>query len=496
MLFNSREFIFLFLPLALLSFWTLRKSNSHKFISLWVIVLSLFFYGWWSLRDLLLILVSILFNFLICQAIATHQNSNAYRKLFLFIGVFTNLSALAYFKYRLMIKAILTQGFSSLLSDNFSGIDLPLAISFFTFQQIAYVVDTYRKHSLGNSIINYAASVTFFPHLIAGPLVNYRDLYSQFEKIAKLKFQTHTFTTGITLFIFGLSKKLIIADHLATFADHVFINPRAEIIAWGDAWIGALTYTFQLYFDFSGYSDMAVGLALLFGIKLPANFMSPYQSHNIIEFWRRWHITLSDFLKNYLYISLGGNRCGPIRRYFNLLLTMLIGGIWHGAGFNFVIWGLLHGVYLILNHILKSLKLFRIPKPIGILTTFFFVVIAWVFFRAKNVAQAKTLLFTMFNFADLNQIIKMNMLKENLTLVISELCLASFICFIMPNTLQLLEGESPILHAKETYEKFPTTLFPHLKWKYSIVSGIALGLMFTACIILLSKTVTFIYYQF
>lgn len=283
------------------------------------------------------------------------------------------------------------------LGFNYTNIILPLAISFFTFQQIAYLVDAYRGEAREYSFLHYSLFVTFFPQLIAGPIVHHKEMLPQFAKNSTYKFHFSNFNIGLTIFIIGLFKKVVLADSIAIYSTPVFASADAgNNITFFEAWGGAIAYSLQLYFDFSGYADMAIGLAKMFGINLPLNFNSPYKSVNIIEFWRRWHMTLSRFLKDYLYISLGGNRKGS--KNLNLLLTMLLGGLWHGASYNFVIWGGLHGIFLIvnhgwqqfrhkvLNHDLKKSSKAGTLFSIGF--TFLSVTVAWVFFRAESLQGA------------------------------------------------------------------------------------------------------------
>jgi D-alanyl-lipoteichoic acid acyltransferase DltB (MBOAT superfamily) len=296
----------------------------------------------------------------------------------------------------------------------FVNIILPLGISFFTFQQIAYLVDVMRGAKVERDIVSYTLFVSFFPHLIAGPLVHHAEMIPQFKR-GRSGRSAVLAARGLAIFAAGLFKKVVIADNLAQFVSPVFAHLDAGggvTTPW--AWLATLAYTLQIYFDFSGYSDMAIGLALLFGIRLPVNFRSPYKAASIIEFWRRWHITLSRFLRDYLYIPLGGNRLGEQRRYFNLMLTMLLGGLWHGAGWNFLIWGGLHGLYLCANHLWQAwrgahtkalaAKGYAKAFPAWVLKgfswaiTFFAVVIAWVFFRARTADGAWQMLGGLFGF--------------------------------------------------------------------------------------------------
>lgn len=391
MLFNSVAYIFAFLPATFAVFWVLmwlgRKSLALSALSL----ASLFFYGWWNPVYVPLLLFLVLANYAVGYYLATASN---WRKPVLIAGLALNLTTLGYFKY----AAFLAANTNALLG---TGIDvgtivLPLAISFFTFQKIAFICDAYAGKVNDLNFMRFGLFVSFFPQLIAGPIVHHREIMPQFAALEARHLTWDIVAKGLSLFSIGLFKKVVIADGLSQFVGPVFDAARdGAVLNTGDSWLGMLAYTFQLYFDFSGYSDMALGSALLFGIRLPVNFYSPYKATSIIDFWRRWHITLSNFLRDYLYIPLGGNREGPARRYVNLFITMLLGGLWHGAGWTFVIWGLLHGVYLIINHALRHLLGERkgfVRKAAGFATTFFAVALAWVFFRAASVDAALVVL--------------------------------------------------------------------------------------------------------
>lgn len=399
MLFNSITFIFVFLPIVLVGYFFLGKANIGRLSLAFLIIASLVFYAWWNPPYLILLLFSMVFNFYISNRIlALKSDSNSApptaAKGFLTLGVIVNLALIAYFKYADFAISIV----NDVSGANFSYLNLllPLGISFFTFQQIAYLVDTYRGQTTERSFLKYCLFVSFFPQLIAGPIVHHSAVMPQFQRKSAFSFNINYVSVGATIFSIGLFKKVIFADNIAQFSTPIFdAAASGRSISSMEAWGGAVAYTLQLYFDFSGYSDMAIGLALMFGIWLPLNFNSPYQSRNIIEFWRRWHMTLSQFLRDYLYIPLGGNRNGKLSRYRNLMATMLIGGLWHGAGWTFVIWGGLHGLYLLVNHAWSDIQQ-RIPPLrfvfryylVGVITTFIAVVFAWVFFRAPTIDSA------------------------------------------------------------------------------------------------------------
>jgi alginate O-acetyltransferase complex protein AlgI len=403
MLFNSFTFIFIFLPVTLAGFFAIGSRGHHRIAIAWLVGASLFFYGWWNPAYLGLILGSILFNYAIGVALGGYQQAGPGKWLLAF-GVAGNLGLLGYFKY----ANFFVENIELLAGTDFhlGRIILPLAISFFTFQQIAYLVDAWKGETREYNFLHYCLFVTFFPQLIAGPIVHHKEMLPQFAKdwIYRLNYQQ--LAVGVTVFTIGLFKKVVLADGVAEYATPVFAAAEAGVVLeFHEAWIGALAYTFQLYFDFSGYSDMAIGLAGMFGIKLPLNFNSPYKANNIIEFWRCWHMTLSRFLRDYLYFPLGGNRKGKPRRYINLMITMLLGGLWHGAGWTFIMWGALHGFYLVVNHAWHGLRrLLNIAvgestvagRTVARLVTFIAVVIAWVFFRAESFSGAAQILSAMF----------------------------------------------------------------------------------------------------
>ena len=398
MLFSTYTFIFQFLPAVLLAFAAARRHSPRAGI-LVLVGASLFFYGAWKPVYLLLLVASIGANF----SLGLLMEKPHRRRRIGMLGVALNLALLGYFKYtNFVFDSVHALTGAPLPLVN---VVLPLGISFFTFQQIAYLVDVMRGARVERDIVSYTLFVSFFPHLIAGPLVHHAEMIPQFKRARTLR-SSLLAARGLAIFAAGLFKKVVIADNLAQFVSPVFAHLDAGgnvTMSW--AWLSTLAYTLQIYFDFSGYSDMAIGLALLFGIRLPVNFRSPYKAASIIDFWRRWHITLSRFLRDYLYIPLGGNRQGEPRRYLNLMLTMLLGGLWHGAGWNFLIWGGLHGVYLSVNHLwqkwrgaAKAPAADHLAAVISWALTFFAVVIAWVFFRAKTAAGAWAMLGALFGF--------------------------------------------------------------------------------------------------
>lgn len=405
MLFNSLEFLFLFLPAVWLVFALTARLLPHRFALGWLAGASLFFYGWWNPVYLPLLIFSVCSNFLAGLWIdRTVDDRRRFGLTALFVAA--NLLLLGYYKYTNFFVDQVNGAFGAGIE--IGAIVLPLAISFHTFQQIAYLVDIRRRQHGERDFLRYLLFVVFFPQLIAGPIVHHKELLPQLEALLQRKFRLEYrhVAVGLSVFIIGLCKKVLIADYAATFSSPVFeAAERGQIFGFLDAWGGALAYTFQIYFDFSGYSDMAVGLGFLFGLRLPFNFAAPYAALSIIDFWRRWHMTLSRFLRDYLYIPLGGGHCSPARRNLNLMLTMLLGGLWHGAGWTFVIWGLLHGLFLSVNHLwrtalgkktLTRLDDSRLYAASSWILTFLCVVIAWVFFRAASLDGALHMLAAMF----------------------------------------------------------------------------------------------------
>lgn len=381
MLFNSFEFIFLFLPSAIIGYFLINRFN-NRIAKLWLVGASLFFYSWWNIKYLPLILGSIGFNFIVGKLLSS-DNLKFNRKTLLIIGLIGNIGLLGYYKY----ADFFINNVNSVLSTNLAllNLALPLAISFFTFQQIAFLVDIYRGEAKEHDLLTYALFISFFPQLIAGPIVHHREMMPQFKSADNHVINYVNLSKGLFIFIIGLFKKIVLADTFAVWATYGF--DTAPSLTMIEAWIVSLSYSFQLYFDFSGYTDMAIGAALMFNIKLPINFFSPYKSLDIQDFWRRWHITLGRFLRNYIYIPLGGNRRGDFATYRNLMITFLIGGLWHGAGWNFVFWGFLHGLALVVHRIWRKLGC-KMNNILAWFITFNFVNVAWVFFRAKTWSDA------------------------------------------------------------------------------------------------------------
>jgi D-alanyl-lipoteichoic acid acyltransferase DltB (MBOAT superfamily) len=412
-LFNSYVFIFAFLPVVLAVYAWVRRYPDRRWAIAWLVLASFFYYGWWKPEFLLLLLGSVsvnaVFGKLLCHG---HLSKRAARAV-LVGGIVFNLGLLGYFKYAMFFTQTLNDLFGAGLT--VPKILLPIGISFITFQKIAFLVDAHRGLVRNFSLQNYALFVTFFPQLIAGPIVHHAEMIPQFEKKPAAHQFAADLAVGLSIFCVGLFKKVIVADSLAVYADAGYGMLKAgQPLDLASAWITVLAYSFQLYYDFSGYSDMAVGLGRMFGIRLPVNFHSPYKASGIIDFWRRWHMTLSRFLRDYLYIPLGGNRVGALRRSLNIAIVMLLGGLWHGANWTFVVWGGVHGLLLGVNHAWNQLPLSRRrafaswpARGAFVALTFLAVTLAWVPFRADTLSDAGRMLAMLFpTDADFKEIVR------------------------------------------------------------------------------------------
>ncbi|MEK5240001.1 MBOAT family protein [Paenibacillus sp. FSL L8-0470] len=386
MVFSSSVFLFFFLPIVLLVYYLLKIEYRNAFL----LLASLIFYAWGEPEFVFVIILSILINYVFGIAIHYARSLNAnFSKIMMLVGVAANCGLLFYFKYFDFFITSINQLSGADLA--LKHIILPIGISFFTFQGLSYVIDVYLcKVKVQTNLLKFALFKAFFPQLIAGPIVRYVDVHDQIDdRITTVD----DFAYGIRRFVMGLGKKVIIANTLGQVADNIFsLPPHQNTLA--TAWIGAICYAFQIYFDFSGYSDMAIGLARMFGFKFKENFDFPYISKSITEFWRRWHISLSSWFRDYLYIPLGGNRRGNV--YVNLLIVFIVTGLWHGAAFNFIVWGLWHGMFLIIERFFKKKKQLPIPKFISWLYTSVVVIIGWVLFRASNLSEAVEYLKVMF----------------------------------------------------------------------------------------------------
>jgi len=483
MVFNSYSFIFIFTPIVVSGFYFLARKNNQWAI-VWLVLASWCFYGSWDYRYLPILLSSIFINYLACKWIlANNQAKHSWR---LIVSISFNLILLGFFKYvNFFIVSI-----NDVSGNNLSllNILLPVGISYFTFSQIAVLVDAYHGKIQAIKFTQYCLFASYFPYIVAGPILRHQELLPQFADTKRYRISAENFAIGISIFVFGLGKKLLIADNLGSTVWPLLAADNPKFL---HAWLGMLAYTLRLYFDFSGYSDMAIGVSRVFGFKIPINFNSPYKATSVSDFWQRWHISLSQFLKNYLYISLGGNRKGQLVRYRNLMLTMLLGGLWHGANWTFVIWGGLHGLYLCIQHGWKTLQKNRDQKPsaasavAGRVLTFVAVMVAWVFFRAPDMASAFAVLAGMAGGNGISMITSLDMQAYGILIV------SAVIAFWLPNTNELFLSDDN----KETKSVSSVSLFrgdwsPNLRW------GLAVGLIFALCVLSIDQAKGFIYAQF
>lgn len=497
MLFSSYVFALLFLPLVLAGFFLLQGREHRRASIAWLVIASLVYFGWWKPEYLVLLGVSIFVNFGVGLWIsrAVVGSDRAGRAVTAF-GIVFNLALLGYYKYaNFFVDSVNAVAETTW---HLETIILPIGISFFTFQQVAYLVDVYKNEAREYRFMDYILFVTFFPQLIAGPIVHHKDVLPQFSDDSK-RATIRDVSIGLTIFALGLFKKTVFADHVALYASPVFNAADAgQVIGFVDAWLGSLAYTLQLYFDFSGYSDMAIGIARMFGIILPLNFNSPYKSRTIADFWRRWHMTLSRFLRDYLYIPLGGNRKGKVRRYINLMATMLLGGLWHGAGWNFVIWGGLHGLYLVINQAwagsvgkLQSVHAWRgISRAVfGGLVTFLVVVLAWVFFRAATFAGAMEIIDVMARPGTSGQSSIVST-TEALLWIVPLLAIA----FFAPNTQELMSRYNPALDLRPDLPG--ERIIPVFSVKLTPAIAVVTGVILVIAVAEIAKVQEFIYFQF
>ncbi len=535
MLFNSIEFLFVFLPLTVAGYRLLRQFGDDRLATLWLTLLSLGFYGWWNPPYVLLLLASIATNYALGLAINQAPQKSRSRRYLTLIGIGLNLALIGYYKYANFFLGTVDHAFGVDLQ--IAPIVLPLAISFFTFQQIAYLIDVDRGHAPPYTPIAYTLFVTFFPQLIAGPIVHHQEMMPQFDRAAisphspaeqasaihttnkdttnkdttnTANPRSHHLAVGITIFTIGLIKKIWIADPIAAISSPLFDTASdGQILTVIEAWSAALFYTFQLYFDFSGYSDMAIGAARLFGIVLPFNFDSPYKATSISNFWRRWHITLSNFLRDYLYIPLGGSRSG--NPWLNLLMTMLLGGLWHGAGWTFILWGGLHGIYLGIDRTwrigweawrdrrvrvscwgdgLAAKIMARSSLGFSWCITFVAVMLSWVIFRADRLATAGSIL---------RSTVALNGNTVGEFIPTHGMIAAALFAIVLfaPNLLAIMHRYEPALGFRDR-DHDQSALPRWLTWHPKPWLGIPLGILifFALQTLLLAPESEFLYFQF
>ncbi|MCQ2030734.1 MBOAT family O-acyltransferase [Stutzerimonas zhaodongensis] len=512
MLFNSVIFIAGFLPVVLLGFIILAGTGRQRYAAIWLTLASLVFYGWWNPAYVPLLVGSMVANYLIGGYLMRRPS-----RLLLILGVAANVALLGYYKY----TGFLFGSLDSVLGLGWSvgDIILPLAISFFTFQQVAYLVDAHDGEVSEHDFVNYCLFISFFPQLIAGPITHHGEMLKQFKDGSTFRPRIDSISLGITVFVLGLFKKVIIADPLGANASPIFaVAADGTVPALYDAWFGALTYTLQIYFDFSGYSDMAIGLGLMFGLRLPVNFNSPFKAHNVIDYWSRWHMTLTRFLTAYIYnpivmritrSRMAAGKPMPRRGKMSLgtfavlvayptVLTMFISGVWHGAGWQFVVFGLLHGFYLVVAHGFRAYKARRgLPLDSNklvhhcgaVLLTFLCVVVAMVFFRAESVTAAMAMLSGMVGLSE--QTTKFDK-SDFLTIAL----LLAFV-WLMPNVQQWITRFQTALDARPE-QSWLLRWFPVFSWSPTPVIGVAIGVLgFFALAVAFSVAPTeFLYFQF
>lgn len=490
MLFNSYIFIFTFLPLAFVGYFLLNRLQQYTTAKLFLTAMSLWFYAYFHISYLGIILVSIILNY-ICHLLLTRQ---FHPKAVLILGLLGNIGILFYFKYFRFVLENINHLFSSQIS--LPEILLPLGISFFTFQQIAFLIDTAAGKVSRQPLTDYMLFVTFFPQLIAGPIVSHEEMLPQFQDLSLKKPCAENCYKGFQIFVLGLTKKVLLADTFGQavnwgFQNYTMLNSLETILV-------ILFYTLQIYLDFSGYCDMARGIGYLFNIKLPVNFLAPYRSVNILEFWDRWHITLTRFFTRYLYIPLGGSRKGFLRTCINVMIVFLVSGIWHGAGWTFIFWGLLHGFATVLTRCFHQIKqklalphcrLARIPA--GILT-FVFTALAWTFFRADTIGQAVEMLKTAFSFTG-------STIRTNLSACFQLPEFFYVMKFFRLNTLpyaayycMLLLGAAAILFTFFC----PSLCEAKAQRRPSLPATFGLSFLFVWCVLSLSSVSTFLYFNF
>lgn len=524
MLFNSYVFIFCFLPITWIIFFLLAPAG-NRLAAAWLVLASLAFYGWWNPAYLFLLLASISVNHMIGRRLVeTRVSSNPRsRQALIWLGVLANLAVLGYYKYANFFVANLNSVLG--LNTTLETIILPLGISFFTFTQIAFLVDAYKGEIERCDLLHYSLFVTYFPHLIAGPILHHKEMIPQFAGTTMYRVSPGLIAVGLTVFAIGLFKKSVLADGVAQYVPILFMaSERGDALTFLEAWMGMFAYTMQLYFDFSGYSDMAIGASLLFGVALPLNFHSPYKSLNIAEFWRRWHMTLSRFLRSYVYAPLSRScRGGPCLNAC-LFVTMLVAGIWHGAGWNFFIFGALHGIYLIMNHawrvfrrrILKQnlSRSSRWGRVFSCITTFIAVVVSLVYFRSESSAGAMVILKGMVGlngwalpdggFWDLGLLspllhamhVPFTALSARAILdpdAILWVVLLFAIAFGLPNTQQIVGHFQPMLNAFSG-DRFRVPDW--MRWKPNPAFALFTGGVFVFGLVSITKVSPFLYFQF
>lgn len=485
MLFNSYLFIFAFLPIMFVIYFLLLKQRLILGSKIWLIAGSIFFYGYWNMIYIPLLLFSIFTNFYIGKSLSYINFTLLSKKALLWVGIVFNIALLGYFKYTdFFIKNF---NFISSADIPLQNIVLPLGISFFTFTQIAFLVDAYKKDVVEVNILNYMLFVTYFPHLLAGPILHHKEMMPQFANKINFVIKWRHFYIGLLVFAIGLFKKVAIADTFAKWANIGF--DASTTLNFFEAWVTSLSYTFQLYFDFSGYTDMAIGVSLMLNIKLPINFNSPYKALDIQNFWHRWHMTLSRFLRDYIYIPLGGNRVPQLQNYFNLFFVFFVGGIWHGASWMFVIWGTMHGCAIVIHRIWKNLG-FNMNNILAWILTFNFINITWIFFRSHDMENATKILSGMLG---LNGVVLPEVLRNKLQFLAND-----YISF--GGVIARIDSSFVFVFAYILLGFVITLAFNNSNYIYKVNKKISLlvfaSVAFATSVVMLSAPSEFLYFRF
>ncbi len=476
MLFSSYEFLFAFLPITAAVYFLLAKIKNPYPQRTFLAAASLFFYSFFEWRYFFIIAASIIFNFIFAKLSLISQKPSL-KKLLLFLAVIFNVGLIGYYKY--YDFAVETINIIADTDFNLRHILLPLGISFFTFQQLSFQIRTYKSNGKKLNFIDYTLFVSFFPQLIAGPIVLYEELTPQIIDETKRRFNAENFAHGMAVFTVGLFKKLLIADNLAIMVDNGFYaSTRLGLLP---AWICALSYSFQIYFDFCGYSEMAIGLGKMFNFELPVNFETPYKSHSITEFWKRWHITLGRSLHSLVYVPLGGNRKGKARKCLNLFATFFVSGIWHGASWTFIIWGVAHGVARVFEEIANPI-LKKVPAFIRRAGTFIFAMLAFVIFRADNITQAGKIYSGLINFTELG-INQFKSIMADGVVGMPGFVAAVLAVFITVFCIAFVLKEKGTSHLVSSI-------------KLNARTAVLYGIVFTVCVLCLSRSAVFIYFNF
>lgn len=487
MLFNSYIFVFLFLPIAVGGYFILNHRRWYKIACIFLVLMSLWFYGYFNPKYLMLMVVSILANWILSRAMICVRENIILKKILLWITLFIDIGLIFYFKYYNFFVGNINQIFRT----NFSLINviLPLGISFFTFQQISFVVDSYHGETDKYVFWEYALFITYFPQLIAGPIVLHDEFIPQLDDESKRKFCWHNCVGGIYSFVCGMAKKVWIADTLGIVADYGFknygnLNSTSILLA-------IFAYTMQIYFDFSGYSDMAIGIGKMFNIELPINFNSPYKANNVVEFWKRWHITLTRFLRKYVYFPLGGGKKGTARKYLNIMVVFLVSGIWHGANWTFICWGLIHGIANVAVRMFEN-RIKKIPNVVMWILNFGFINMTWMLFKADSITSAVDMTKGIFTgkFGIIDSYMAQNMVPLELRTIfmildfnpsdIMWMMLVICICLVLIFIVTFKRN------VQENVRDFHATL----------KNAIAVSIMFWICIISFSTVSTFLYFNF